>query len=86
MVKNSGSSSTHLGRKLIAIVSLHSIAGCFSPIVGPVAQLVEAHGLGPCQSRFESGRGHLQSSRQDLDRKAKCHLGRSAQKPIEESR
>ena len=86
MVKNSGSSSTHLVRKLISIVSLHPETGCSTPIVGPVAQLVEAHGLGPCQSRFESGRGHLQSFRQDLDRKAKCHLGRNAQKPIEESR
>ena len=86
MVKNSGSSSTLSARKIISIMILHPDTGCFSPIVGPVAQLVEAHGLGPCQSRFESGRGHLQSSRQDLDRKAKCHSGRGAQEPIEESR
>ena len=86
MVKNSGSSSTLSARKIISIMSLHPDAGCSSPIVGPVAQLVEAHGLGPCQSRFESGRGHLRYPRQDLDRKAKCHLGRGGQKPIEESR
>ena len=86
MIKNSGSFSTLWLRKIISIVSLHSKSGCSSPIVGPVAQLVEAHGLGPCQSRFESGRGHLQSPRRDLDRKAKCHLGCGAQKPIEESR
>ena len=86
MAKNSGSSSTLLSRKLISIVSLHPETGCSTPIVGPVAQLVEAHGLGPCQSRFESGRGHLRSPRQDLDRKAKCHSGRGAQEPIEESR
>ena len=59
MIKNSGSFSTLWLRKIISIVSLHSETGCSSPIVGPVAQLVEAHGLGPCQSRFESGRGHL---------------------------
>ncbi len=75
-----------LARKLISKFSLHAGDGCSSPIVGPVAQLVEAHGLGPCQSRFESGRGHLESPRQDLDRKAKCHLGCGPQKPIEESR
>jgi len=28
----------------------------------------------------------LRSPRQDLDRKAKCHSGRGAQEPIEESR
>jgi len=28
----------------------------------------------------------LRYPRQDLDRKAKCHLGRGGQKPIEESR